>query len=160
MKPEFRKIQVSDDLILAKIIRNSLEEYNVARPGTVYFDESTDHLSNIFKTAGSVYYVALEGTKVVGGSGIFPTAGLPDKTCELVKMYLVPEARGKGYGRLLIEMCINFAIQNGYTNLYLESMPELKTAIKLYERLGFKHLTEPMGNSGHFGCDIRMIKEL
>jgi putative acetyltransferase len=160
MPAEFRTIQSTDDPFLASIIRNALEEYDVTRPGTVYFDDSTDHLSELFKEPGSFYYVAIEEGKVVGGSGIFPTEGLPDKTCELVKMYLNPSARGRGYGRLLIEKCIAFAKESGYTRLYLESMPELKTAIQLYEKIGFTHLTAPFGNTGHFGCDIRMIKEL
>jgi putative acetyltransferase len=36
-------------------------------------------------------------------------------------------------------------------------MPELKNALKVYEKLGFQYLDKPMGNSGHFGCDLWMI---
>ena len=39
-----RKIKKDDDGALATIIRNSLEEFNGAKPGTAYFDETTDHL--------------------------------------------------------------------------------------------------------------------
>jgi putative acetyltransferase len=44
--------------------------------------------------------------------------------------------------------------------MYLESMPELSTAVGLYEQLGFYYLKGPVGNSGHFGCGIWMMKEL
>jgi putative acetyltransferase len=48
----------------------------------------------------------------------------------------------------------------GYTQVYLETMPELKKAVRVYEKFGFTYLTGPMGNSGHNGCDIWMIKTL
>jgi len=36
-------------------------------------------------------------------------------------------------------------------------MPELKNALKVYEKMGFRYLDKPMGNSGHFGCQLWMI---
>ena len=48
----------------------------------------------------------------------------------------------------------------GYKNIYLESMPELKQALKTYEKFGFQYLKGPMGNSGHYGCELWMIKYL
>jgi putative acetyltransferase len=44
--------------------------------------------------------------------------------------------------------------------MYLETMPELTRAIPMYEQEGFRYLDGPMGNSGHFGCAIQMIREL
>ena len=73
------------------------------------------------KKTGSVYYVALNNNKVVGGGGIYPTDGLPADTCELVKMYLLPQARGIGLGKKLIDKCLDFAKEAGYKNVYLET---------------------------------------
>ena len=95
---------------------------------------------------------------VVGG--IYPTAGLGDDTCELVKMYLLPDARGKGLGLSLLQKCMDFARANSFKNIYLETMPELSLAIKLYQKAGFKMLDGPMGQSGHFGCGIWMLLNL
>jgi putative acetyltransferase len=39
-------------------------------------------------------------------------------------------------------------------------MPELKRALKVYEFFGFTYLPAPLENSGHFGCELWMIKEL
>jgi putative acetyltransferase len=75
-------------------------------------------------------------------------------------MYLLPEARGKGTGKLLIEKCLEFAKEAGYQKVYLETLPELKKAIHVYEKFNFRYLPGPMGNTGHFGCDVWMIKEL
>jgi len=44
--------------------------------------------------------------------------------------------------------------------MYIESMPELLNALKMYEKNGFTYLKQSMGNSGHTGCDLWMIKNL
>lgn len=160
METVIRTIQPSDNPDLAIIVRNTLAEFNAARPGTVYFDPTTDRLFELFQTPGSIYYVALQDDSILGGAGIFPSHGLPPDTCELVKMYLLPDSRGKGLGRLLIEKCLEFAQEAGYKKVYLETLPELKKAMYVYEKFGFKYLDGPMGNTGHFGCDVWMLKEL
>lgn len=160
MNITIRPIQPSDNAALAVIIRGALEEFGANHPGTVYYDATTDALYELFREPGSGYFVALIDDKVVGGGGIFPTEGLPEGTCELVKMYLSPEARGSGLGKKLIETSLAFAKDTGYKNVYLETMPELKQALKVYAHLGFNYLSAPMGNSGHTGCSLWMIKEL
>ncbi|MCW3118792.1 MAG: family N-acetyltransferase, partial [Chitinophagaceae bacterium] len=92
--------------------------------------------------------------------GIYPTEGLPEKTCELVKMYLLPEGRGRGLGKIMIEKRLQFANDSGYRQFYLETMPELKQALKVYEKFGFDYLKGPLGNSGHTGCSLWMLKKL
>jgi putative acetyltransferase len=155
-----REIKQSDNKSLALIVRNSLAEFNAAKPGTVFYDDTTDHLYEVFQKKRSKYFVAEMDGKVAGGAGIYPTAGLEYDTCELVKMYLVPQARGTGLGKTLLQKCIDEAKQQGYKKMYLESMPELKLAIPMYEKFGFTFLNGPRGNSGHTGCDVWMMKEL
>ena len=156
-----RTIQPQDNPVLAVIIRKTLEEFGANHPGTVYFDPTTDALYELFSnTTGSVYYVAEEEGKVVGGGGIFPSKGLPQDTCELVKMYLLPEVRGIGLGKKIISECIRFAREKGYQNIYIETMPELSQAMKTYEKFGFRYLDGPLGETGHFGCDLWMLLRL
>jgi putative acetyltransferase len=156
-----RHIEPTDNKALAVIIRDTLTEFGANHPGTVYFDPTTDSLYEFFLKPGSVYYVSeAEEGKVVGGGGIYPTEGLPADTCELVKMYLLPEVRGTGLGRTIMEKCLQAARDAGFRKIYLETMPELKLALKLYEKFGFTYLCAPMGNSGHFGCDLHMSREL
>ena len=160
MAPIIRFIQEKDDEALGRLIKSVLTEFKANKPGTAYYDESTDHLSAIFETPKSAYWVVEEHAQIIGGGGIFPTAGLPSGTCELVKLYLYPEARGKGLGKALIDNCFEKALTFGYKNIYLESMPELNQAVSMYEKMGFKHQCAALGNSGHFGCDIWMVKSL
>ena len=155
-----RPIEPKDNPALAKIIRQTLVEFGADHPGTVYYDESTDRLSTLFKVKGSAYFVAEHTGQLLGGAGIYPTEGLGTETCELVKMYLLPQARGKGLGVALLQKCIDHARREGYKNIYLETMPELALAIKLYQKAGFEQLTRPLGQSGHFGCGIWMILHL
>ena len=155
-----RRIEEKDNYDLAIVVRTTLTEFSANKPGTVFFDPTTDELYSLFQKTGSVYYVALRNNKVVGGGGIYPTDGLPADTCELVKMYLLPQARGIGLGKKLIDKCLDFAKEAGYKNVYLETMPELKNALKVYEKMGFHYLEKPMGNSGHFGCELWMMTEI
>ncbi|RYG12040.1 MAG: GNAT family N-acetyltransferase, partial [Chitinophagaceae bacterium] len=88
MEPTIRPIQKADDADLGKLIKTVLTEFKANKPGTAYFDESTDHLSAVFDNPKSAYWVVVEQEKIIGGGGIFPTDGLPEETCELVKLYL------------------------------------------------------------------------
>ena len=156
-----RSIEADDNKRLANIIRTSLEEFNANKPGTAYFDESTDHLFETFKNEHrAAYFVATMNSEVVGGAGIYPTEDLPAGTVELVKMYINSKARGKGIAKLLMQRVLKTAKQKGYTNIYIETMPELDTAIKFYEKTGFDYLPAALGNSGHTDCTIWMLKEL
>lgn len=153
-----RNIQPKDNSLIAKVIRTALEEYGEAKPGTVYTDPTTDELYEAFAAAPkSGYFIAeLEGN-VIGGCGIFPTKNLPKGYAELVKIYLKSEFRGKGIGKQLMDKSIAYAKEQGYTHLYLESFPSLKEAIILYEKIGFERVVKPLGDSGHFACDVWMV---
>lgn len=160
---EIRTIRVEDNPSIATIIRNTLAEFGANKPGTVYFDPTTDNLFDLFSKPGSRYHIAFlnkDGqSQMVGGAGIYPTEGLPADTAELVKMYLSPAARGIGLGKELIARSLEFAKEAGYKKVYLETMPELSKAMSVYEKFGFRYLDGPMGNTGHFGCHIWMLKD-
>ncbi|PWV51425.1 GNAT family N-acetyltransferase [Chitinophaga sp. S165] len=155
-----RPIRPSDNEAIARIIRAVLTEFKANKPGTAYFDNSLDELYNVFSYPQAAYWLAEQEGQIIGGAGIYPTHGLPPGYCELVKLYLLPEARGKGLGKQLIEQCFDAATQAGFTHIYLETMPELVTAIPLYEKMGFIYLFQALGASGHFGCSVWMAKEL
>jgi putative acetyltransferase len=156
-----KKIEPSDNQTTATIIRAALKEFGADKPGTVYYDESTDHLFELFEQEKmSCYYVVIYNNQLVGGGGIFPTKNLPEGVCELVKMYLSKNVRGLGLGKMMIEKCMETAVELGYTKMYLETLPELKNAVYLYEKMGFERLQNPLGNSGHTGCDIWMLRNI
>lgn len=157
---DIRPIFASDNLHLAGIIRKILTEFGANKPGTVFFDPTTDNLFQLFSERGSAYFVLEVDGKIGGGSGVYPTPGLPTGYCELVKLYILPELRRQGLGLMLMNKCFEQARDFGYKQVYLETMPELRHAIGLYEKAGFKYIAGPLGSSGHFGCDLWMIKDL
>ncbi len=155
-----RQIQPSDNPEIALIIRNSLLDFNAAKQGTVFYDPTTDHLFELFREPKSIYFIVEVDGKMAGGAGVFPTENLPEDICELVKLYLKSDFRGLGLGKTLLNRCFEAAKELGYTKMYLETLPELNIAIPLYEKAGFTYLTGALGNSGHNGCDVWMMKDL
>ncbi|MBP1638436.1 MAG: acetyltransferase [Bacteroidetes bacterium] len=155
-----RPIEPEDNLLLAALIRKVFREYGIDRPGTVYTDPTTDALYQLFETPGSVCWVAVDDGIPVGSCGVYPTEGLPFGCAELVKFYLSSSYRGKGLGKRLLQQCFDSARALGYDQLYLESFPELATAVGMYEKAGFRSVSHALGNSGHTACTIWMVKML
>jgi putative acetyltransferase len=155
-----RPISIEDNPKIAIIIRSCLTEFGANKPGTVYYDKTTDHLFELFQENGAAYFIAEQEGNIVGGGGIFPSPGLPAGTCELVKMYLLPTARGTGIGAILMNKCMSTAKEMGFVSMYIETLPELKKAISVYEKFGFNYLDKPLGDTGHFGCSVWMLKLL
>lgn len=155
-----RPVVPGDNSVLARIIRNTFEEFDAPRTGTVFADHSTDHLFELFQVPGALLWVAEQEGTAVGCGGIYPTEGLPPGTVELVKCYVAAHARGKGTGRKLVERSLKSARSMGYRQVYLESLPDFHNAIRLYEQLGFRLLPNRLGETGHSSCDIWMLKDL
>jgi len=103
------------------------------------------NLFELFQEKGAAYFIAEQEGHILGGGGIFPSPGLPAGICELVKMYLLPEARAKGTGALLLNKCMSTAKEMGFDAMYIETLPELKIAISVYEKFGFNYLDNAFG---------------
>ncbi|MEW7290441.1 GNAT family N-acetyltransferase [Aquimarina sp. 2304DJ70-9] len=157
---KIRKIKPEDNQTIAQIIREVLTEMGIPKVGTVFEDEALDIMYETYNTSNRSYFVVEEEGGIIGGAGIAPLEnGSPD-TCELQKMYFLPIARGKGLGYKMINTCLDFAKEQGFTKCYLETMPYMKAARKLYKKVGFTDLDGPVGDTGHFSCQAWMIKDL
>ncbi|BDC97835.1 N-acetyltransferase [Persicobacter psychrovividus] len=157
-----RTITPNDNPLIAQIIRSALEEYGENKEGTIYFDPMLDQMSAHYQTASSRYFIIEDKGLIIGGAGIAPLkgAGSPTETCELQRMFLSAQARGKGYGKLLMNKCLDFAQKKGFKQVYLETLPSLESAVGLYKKTGFKTIETPMGNTGHRACDLPMLLQL
>ncbi len=155
-----RPLQQKDNAEIAEVIRTVFREFKIDRPGTVYTDPTTDDLFSLFQKSGSAYWIAEDAGVIVGGCGVYPTEGLPDGCVELVKFYVAAEVRGKGVGNMLMQKSIETAKELGYTQIYLESFPELSKAVSMYVRSGFVQIDHALGNSGHYACNLWMVKDL
>jgi putative acetyltransferase len=151
-------IRPEDNAAMARLIREVLTEFGANKPGTVFTDPTTDNLFELFQTEHSQYFIAKENGFIIGGCGIYPTKGLPEGCIELVKLYVAKSHRSVGLGKQLMEKAIQAATLDDYSEIYLETLPELHKAVGLYEHLGFEYLDRPYGDSGHFACDLWMRK--
>lgn len=155
-----REIEKEDNPKIAKALRSVLIEMGVPKVGTAYEDAALDCMTETYNTPNKTYFVVEDGNEIIGGAGISPLDNYEGNICELQKMYFMPEARGKGLGSEMISKCLDFAKQAGFSKCYLETMPYMDNARKLYRKVGFESLDEPMGDTGHYSCSVWMLKDL
>ncbi|MEZ4792052.1 MAG: GNAT family N-acetyltransferase [Gelidibacter sp.] len=155
-----RQICPNDNAPLEQVIKSIFPEFGLPLVGTAYADDETGKMFESYQGANEIYYVIERDGRIFGGAGIKPLRDFESDVCELQKMYFSPEIRGKGLGKAIILKCLEQAKAFGYKTCYLETVPALKAAIHIYESVGFKHIGKPLGNTGHFSCDVHMTKEL
>lgn len=159
-QPILRPIEPADDRAVAAIIREVMTSFGASGPGFAIHDPEVDGMSAAYGRAGHAYFVVELDGRVLGGAGVAPLAGTDDGTCELRKMYFLPEARGRGIGRALIERCLEAAKGLGYQRCYLETLTGMDAAQALYRKVGFQPLCAARGATGHHGCDRFFQREL
>ena len=144
-KMHYRIINPKDDLILADIIRTNLKANNLDIPGTVYFDDNLNHLSDYYLASPRrTYFIALDDAdNIIGGIGL-AELDFMDGTAELQKLYLTDAAKGQGLSYKLMELVEKAAVDRGYKQIYLETHTNLMTAIHVYEKCGYKLIEKPI----------------
>jgi putative acetyltransferase len=148
-----RKVQPQDSVQVANIIRTVMPEFGASGAGFAIHDKEVDDIYKAYAQPRMVYFVCEHNGTIVGGGGIAPLEGGDANTCELKKMYFLPEARGKGLGQRVLSSCIQGAREIGFAFCYLETFNTMKDAMKLYEKNGFEKIPRSLGNTGHFACD-------
>ena len=155
-----RKINKEDNSEVAQLIRAVFDELDIPKVGTAYEDPYLDLMYEEYNKPKSVYYVVENNGRIVGVAGIAPLANEADNICELQKMYFLPETRGIGIGTEIMEVCLQSARNFGFEKCYLETMPFMHDAQKLYRKSGFEYIDAPMGSTGHVSCPVWMLKKL
>ena len=108
-RTSLRPIEPGDDPRIASIIRTVMPEFGAVGEGFSIMDPEVDAMHEAYAGEDAAYFVALVDGEVVGGAGVGPLVGGPPDVCELKKMYLLPDARGLGLGRRLLERCLDAA---------------------------------------------------
>lgn len=155
-----RRIEPADDGQVAALIRTVMPELGASGPGFAILDPEVDAMSAAYGGPRAGYWVLeLEG-RIVGGGGYAQLAGAAPDTCELRKMYFLPQIRGRGAGRQLLTTILQAAKDDGFARCYLETLRTMTAAKRLYEAAGFEKLSAPEGATGHFGCDAWYARSL
>jgi putative acetyltransferase len=118
-------------------------------------DADLKDIEGSYLAAGGMFEVIEDAHgKLLGTYGLFP---LNDEQCELRKMYFLPEIRGLGLGKQVLERAIEHARRLGFRAIVLETISVLKRAIYLYTRFGFAPTTMDHPNAR---VDQKYILEL
>jgi len=155
-----RKIKKEDNQAVAQLIRSVFDELSIPKVGTAYEDPYLDLMFEEYNKPNSVYYVVESNGRIIGSAGVAPLENEAETICELQKMYFLPETRGLGIGSQMMEKCLQTARDFGFEKCYLETMPFMEAAQKLYKKVGFDYISAPMGSTGHVSCPVWMLKTL
>ncbi len=150
--PRLRPATNADCEAVRDLVFTVLGEYGL-KPSPGCTDADLNDIEQSYLSRGGVFNVLQEqdGT-VVGSYGLYP---LGDGTCELRKMYLHRDYRGRGLGRRLLDDALARAKESGFRRITLETASVLKEAIRLYERHGFKPC-----KAEHLSCRCDQAYEL
>ena len=154
-----RPIQPEDNPFVEALIKSVFDELDLPKTGTAYEDVSLATMFENYNQQNAAYFVLIKGDKIIGGAGIAALNFPNDGVCELQKMYFSAEARDLGFGSQLMEICLEKAKTFGFTACYLETLPEMKAAQKLYVKSGFEYIDGPLGATGHTSCPVWMLKK-
>lgn len=155
-----REIKEEDNQAVASLIRSVFDEMEIPKVGTAYEDPYLDLMFEEYNKPQSVYFVVENDGEIVGCAGIAPLENGDPEICELQKMYFLPKTRGLGIGTQMMEKCLEKARAFGFKKCYIETMPFMHAAQKLYKKSGFEYLDAPMGCTGHNSCPVWMLKVL
>ena len=155
-----REIKREDNPEIAAVILKVFVSDGYPKTGTAFADKQLDFMFETYEKPRATYFVVEKNGKIIGGAGVRQLENGDATICELQKMYFLPEARGLGLGLKMMEKCLQSARDFGFEKCYLETMPFMHDAQKLYKKVGFDYICSPMGNTGHVSCPVWMLKEL
>ena len=155
-----RPIEARDDVAIARVIRTVMPEFGAVGCGFAINDPEVDWMHRAYAAPRCAYFVVERDGAVEGGGGVAPLEGADAGTCELRKMYFLPQARGIGAGAAMMQRCLDTARALGYRRCYLETLTGMDAAQALYRRSGFAPICHAMGGTGHHGCDRYYLRDL
>lgn len=125
-----------------------LDRYNLKEPRDL---EALDNPRAAILDHGGVIYLAHYNGEIVGSAALIKEH---DNVVELAKMSVAPNYRNLGISKLLMDKCLEKAKEMKASKIVLFSNHQLKTAIALYKKYGFRHI--PVEDSPFLTADVKM----
>ncbi len=149
-----RDWQASDRNDTAEIIRSVLAEYALG-----WEPEDTDRdvlqVEECYLNVGGEFWVIEWQGKLVGTGAYYPVER-GTKAVEIRKMYFLPQIRGRGLGKYLLQELEIAIASRGFEQIWVETASVLTEAVKLYESKGYQPATGVETNR----CDRIYLKQL
>lgn len=131
-----RDWQPDDRTLAAELIRSVLAEYRLGcEPEGA--DQDVLQVEAAYWATGGEFWVVEAAGRVVGTAGYYPIAR-GENAVEIRKMYLLPDVRGQGLGRYLLQALEQAIAAKGFTQIWIETASVLAEAVKLYESSGYQ----------------------
>jgi putative acetyltransferase len=141
--------------------REAFERLNRAWIETYFTLEDADRevfadpAGKILAPGGEIFFV-VEGDEVLGTCAVLPHSA---DVHEIAKMAVAAEARGRGFGDLLMDACVAFSREAGVREIVIVSNTRLQPAIRLYQKHGFVRV--PFEDDGRYArADIKLVRKL
>lgn len=126
-----------DEERITALVSNVLEEFGL-QIDPLETDADLQDIEGNYLKAGGAFELIEDGLgNLLGTVGLYP---VDESTCELRKMYFVPQARGRGLGKYILERAIARARELGFEKVVLETASVLKAANHIYVKYGFRPL--------------------
>ncbi len=133
-----------DILFIKNVVFTVLREYGLSPDEKGKDKDLNDIENNYFNKNGFFGVLTEDNEHVIGTFGIFQ---IDKDICELRKMYLLKDYRGKGLGKFMLANALNIAKEKKYKRIILETITPLKEAISLYKKFGFTEIMPKEKNS-------------
>ena len=149
---EFMKVDPQQDELvvrLSKIASEIVKKYYDPLLGA----EQNDYMIEKFQSESAIreqlsrgyrYYIAQDGFRAIGFLGFYTRKD----HLYLSKFYLSEGERGKGYGRKMLDFCVQNAKNDGLCAIEL-NVNKRNASVAIYERFGFKRIRSETNDIGH-----------
>jgi putative acetyltransferase len=148
----------AESATLVEIARVLVREYQTALGVDLSFQSFEAELQTLpgdYARPRGCLLLALSDDEPAGCVAMRP---LTDDTCEMKRLYVRPAYRTAGVGRQLIQRVIAEARDAGYRKMYLDTLPVMTGAQRLYETMGFKDVPpyryNPIPGTRYLGLDL------
>jgi putative acetyltransferase len=131
---ELRPATAADVQRIVSLVRDTLAEFGLEFGSGATTDDQLYGLPGSYRDPGGEFFVVYEAEVLLGTAGVAPVA---QGVFELRKMYLAPQSRGRGIGKLLLAACVAHCRSRGATQIVLDTIEKMTAAIAFYERHGF-----------------------
>ncbi|MFC1462853.1 GNAT family N-acetyltransferase [Verrucomicrobiota bacterium] len=150
---QLRNYKAGDEAEVFEIVKRALAEYGLST-NPQETDADLRDIQASYLSGGGTFRILESDGRIAGSYGLHPTTC---QKCELRKMYLLPELKGRGLGKMMMEDALRLAKDMGFGEMTLETNSRLNEASGLYKKYGFTEFT-PSHLSDR--CDLAMRRTL
>lgn len=139
LRVQVRAATVSDEPAVKSVVNAVLQEFSIDPGPPGQQDADLDDLAGWYPPPRGLFEVIEDDAgNIVGCGGVHP---LDEWSCELRKLYFLPQLRGHGIGSAMLDRFVKFASQAGFQRMELETASVLHAAIALYQLRGFREIS-------------------